>query len=114
MRGFSLIALLAIAGAALAQEGSRIRLGPTVPPPAGTASAPIERDAQRCDAMQGSAKDRCLRDLRAAAAGAERSPHAGPNPESAGAGASSGADLSGPGSAGPGAVGGAAGGSAPR
>jgi hypothetical protein len=107
MRRFFLIALLAVAGAAFAQDGSRIRLGPSTPPPTSAAQGPIERDAQRCDAMQGTAKEHCLRDLRAAAS-AERAPQAGPNPGTAGAGSSTATELSGPGTAGPGAHGGSA------
>jgi hypothetical protein len=85
-------ALLGLATASFADgPGSRIRASPAVPqPPTGAA----ERDAQRCDALRGEAKERCLRELRAAMRGAERAPHQGPNPETTGMGA--GAGSSGP------------------
>lgn len=71
--------------------GTRLRSGPGPGQPIG----PIERDAQRCDAMNGEAKERCLRELRAAMRGPQRDPHQGPGPEAqggtpAGTGATSG------------------------
>lgn len=71
--------------------GTRLRTGPGAAQPIG----PIERDAQRCDALQGQAKERCMRELRAAMAGPQRAPHEGPGPEAiggttAGSGASGG------------------------
>ena len=87
--------------------GSRIRTGPGVthptPPPA------ADRDAQRCHQMPDKEKERCLQRLRAATSGKERPPHAGPGPESTGAGTGAGSGAT-SGTAG----GGALGNSAPR
>jgi len=110
-RGFLFIALLALAATTFSDgPGSRIRLGPQ-PQPAGPVAGPADRDAQRCEEMGGNEKERCLRELQIATREAQRSPHKGPNPESAGAGASTpdvvGPDA-GPGTAGPGSVGGSA------
>jgi len=67
--------------------GTRIRTGPPPPQPAG----PAERDMQRCDAMRGDAKERCMREVRAAIRADDRSPpHAGPGPESTGMGSGAG------------------------
>ena len=97
-RSFVIAALLGLATASFADgPGSRIRAGPAAPqPPSGAA----ERDAQRCDALRGDAKGRCLRELRAAMRGPERAPHEGPSPEagSMGAGAGSGPEATGMGS----------------
>lgn len=60
--------------------GTRLRSGPAPAQPIG----PIERDAQRCDTLRGDAKERCLRELRAAMRAPQRDPHAGPGPESVG------------------------------
>lgn len=79
-------------GVALADgPGTRLRTGPGPAQPIG----PVERDAQRCDALQGQAKERCMRELRAAMAGPQRAPHEGPGPDAiggttAGSGASGG------------------------
>src|SRR5687767_10409150 len=84
-----LVILFGLSTASLADgPGSRIRAGPAAPqPPSGAA----ERDAQRCDALRGDAKERCLRELRAALrGGAERAPHEGPSPETTGMGAAAG------------------------
>lgn len=72
-------------------KDERTRTGPGPAQPIG----PIERDAQRCDAMHGEAKERCLRELRAAMRAPQRDPHEGPGPEAlggtpAGSGATSG------------------------
>jgi hypothetical protein len=60
--------------------GTRLRSGTGPAQPIG----PIERDAQRCDRLAGDAKERCLRELRAAIRAPQRDPHAGPGPESVG------------------------------
>jgi hypothetical protein len=73
--------------------GTRFRTGPGPAQPIG----PIERDAQRCDALQGQAKERCMRELRAAMAGPQRAPHEGPGPEAiGGTSAGSGGTTGGP------------------
>jgi hypothetical protein len=107
-RGFLFIALLALAATTFSDgPGSRIRLGPQ-PQPAAPVAGPADRDLQRCEEMNGSAKERCLRELQIATREAQRAaPHNGPNPESAGTGAST-PDAIGPGTAGPGSVGGSA------
>jgi hypothetical protein len=82
-----LITLLGIAAVAAAEgPGSRIRTTPALPQPAG----PVDKDLQRCESMDGVEKERCLRALRSAARGAERSPHEGPGPESPGPGGNAG------------------------
>ena len=87
-KSFVISALLGVATASFADgPGSRIRTGPAAPPP-------LDRDIQRCEALRAEAKERCLRELRAALRGAERAPHEGPNPETTGMGA--GAGSSGP------------------
>ena len=81
--------LLGTAAVALADgPGSRIRATPGPPQPA--AAGPVDRDLQRCQAMSGEEKERCLRALRSAERGAERAPHEGPGPESPGPSANSG------------------------
>jgi hypothetical protein len=98
LRGVVLVSLLGLSTASFADgPGSRIRAGPAAPqPPIGAA----ERDAQRCDAMRGDAKERCMRELRAAMRSGERAPHEGPSPEASGmgAGAGSGPEATGMGS----------------
>ena len=107
-RGLIFLALLVLAATTFSDgPGSRIGLGP-VPQPAGPVagpmSGPADRDAQRCEQMRRDAKDRCLRELQMAVREAQRAPHAGPNPESAGVGATA-PDI-GPRTTGPGSVGG--------
>jgi hypothetical protein len=81
------ITLLGIAAVAAAEgPGSRIRTTPALPQPAG----PVDKDAQRCESMDGAEKERCLRALRSATGGAERPPHEGPGPESPGPGGNAG------------------------
>lgn len=105
-RGILFLALLALAATTFSDgPGSRIRLNPQ-PQPTAPVAGPADRDAQRCEQMGGDAKERCLRELQIATREAQRAaPHKGPNPESAGAGATT-PDSIGPGSAGPGSVGG--------
>jgi hypothetical protein len=83
-----LVILFGLSTASLADgPGSRIRAGPAAPqPPSGAA----ERDARRCDALGGDAKERCMRELRAAMRAPERAPHEGPSPETTGMGAAAG------------------------
>ena len=57
--------------------GTRIRDTPLPSRPA----AAVDRDLQRCEAMRGDEKERCLRALRDAARRDDRPPHAGPGPE---------------------------------
>lgn len=87
----SLAALIFLALSAMSfadGPGSRIRTGPPPPQPAGSAA---ERDTQRCEAMHGDAKERCMRELRAAMRANDRSPpHAGPGPEATGIGSGAG------------------------
>ena len=103
-RGILFLALLALAATTFSDgPGSRIRLHPQPPAPS---AGPADRDAQRCEQMGGDAKERCLRELHLATREAQRAaPHKGPNPESAGAGAST---PNASGTAGPGSVGGSA------
>ena len=105
-RGILFLALLALAATTFSDgPGSRIRLHPQPQPPA-PAAGPADRDAQRCEQMGADAKERCLRELHLATREAQRAaPHKGPNPESAGAGAST---PNASGTAGPGSVGGSA------
>jgi len=98
LRDLVLLTLLGLSTASFADgPGSRIRAGPAAPQPIGPAA---ERDAQRCEALRAEAKERCMRELRAAMRGSERAPHEGPNPESTGmgAGAGSGPEATGMGS----------------
>lgn len=84
-----LAASLALPAAALADgPGSRIRTGPGITQP--TTPPAAERDAERCYQMADKEKERCLQRLRAATSGKERPPHAGPGPESTGAGTGAG------------------------
>ena len=91
----SLLISAAAASALADGPGTRLRIGPGPGQPVG----PVERDAQRCDAMSGAAKERCLRELRAAMRDPIREPHQGPGPEAvggtpAGTGATSGGGSS--------------------
>ena len=88
-RSLLLVLLMGFAATSFADgPGSRIRTGPPPPQPAGSAA---ERDMQRCEAMRGDAKERCMRELRAAMRANDRSPpHAGPGPESTGMGSGAG------------------------
>ena len=74
-------------------------------------AATIDRDLQRCEAMRGDEKERCLRALRDAARRDDRPPHAGPGPER---GPESTGMSSGAGSTGPGVGGGTTGGAGVR
>ena len=90
-RGILFLALLALAATTFSDgPGSRILLSPQPQPqPAAPVAGAADRDAQRCEEMGGNAKERCLRELQIATREAQRAaPHKGPNPESAGAGAS--------------------------
>ena len=105
LKVLGLAILLGFAAASFADgPGSRIRMGPPPPQPA---SAAAERDLQRCEALRGDAKERCMRELRAAMRADERSqPHAGPGPatgasSSAGSGASADGSTSSGGGAAP-------------
>lgn len=81
MLRFSLLVILVSAAQAFADgPGSRIRATPLPPQPAGA----IDKDLQRCEALQGEERERCLRTLRDAARTAEPPPHAGPGPERGG------------------------------
>ena len=81
MRSFIAWMVAAVSMAAMADgPGTRLRTGPGPSQPTG----PVERDAQRCDTLQGQAKERCLRELRAAMRALERNPHEGPGPEAVG------------------------------
>lgn len=75
-----LVLLLSATPAWADGPGSRIRATPLPPQPAG----PIDKDLQRCEALQGEDRERCLRTLRDAARTADRQPHAGPGPERTG------------------------------
>ena len=81
--------LLGTAAVAVADgPGSRIRATPGPPQPGGAGR--LDRDLQRCEAMSGAQKERCLRALRAAERDVQRAPHEGPGPESPGPSANSG------------------------
>jgi len=61
-RSLLLVLLMGFAATSFADgPGSRIRTGPPPPQPAGPAA---ERDMQRCEAMRGDAKERCMREVR--------------------------------------------------
>lgn len=100
------VSLLGAAAVAIADgPGTRILTTPQVPPPPAAAQA-ADKDQQRCEAMSGANRDRCLRALRSATAGsaATPAPHEGPSP------ARPGPEASGPGSnAGTGATSGSSG-----
>jgi len=105
---FAFIGLIAIsAGAAADGPGTRIRATPFPAQP----SATVDRDLQRCEAMRGEEKERCLRALRDAARREDRPPHAGPGPDR---GPESTGMSSGSGSTGPGVGGGTTGGASAR
>jgi hypothetical protein len=88
LRGLLLLILLGFAAASSADgPGSRILAGPPAPQPASPAA---ERDLQRCDAMHGDAKQRCIRELRGAIGSPDRPPHQGPGPEATGMGSGAG------------------------
>lgn len=87
--------------------GTRIRDTPLPSRPA----AAVDRDQQRCEAIRGDEKERCLRALRDAARRDAPPPHAGPGPER---GPDSIGMGSGAGSTGPGVGGGTTGGSGAR
>ncbi len=93
LRSLGFAALLTLAAAASAEGlGSRIRATPAGPHSAAPPASPAERDAQRCDSLTDEAKERCLRELRAAVRDKqqERAPHEGPGPESVGMGSGAG------------------------
>ena len=89
LRGFLFLILAALAAASSADgPGTRIRATPSGPgAPVQSPPGPADRDAQRCEAMHQEAKDRCMRELRAAQRDPTLPPHAGPSPETAGSGA---------------------------
>jgi hypothetical protein len=89
MKNLVFFALLGMAAIAVADgPGSRIRATPAPPQPAG--AGPLDKDLQRCEAMSGEQKERCLRALRSAERSVERAPHDGPGPQSPGPSANSG------------------------
>jgi hypothetical protein len=102
MRTVFLVTALLVASAASFADapGSRIRAGPLPPQPKETID-----EKRRCETLREEAKERCLKDERAAAAAEERK--RGPEATGAGSGAGSGAAS---GTSG----GGTFGGSAPR
>ena len=78
IRCYAVAALLSFTFTAWADgPGTRIR---DTPPPSRPGTA-VDRDQQRCDALRGDEKERCLRTLRDAARRDDRPPHAGPGPE---------------------------------
>ncbi len=87
--------------------GSRIRATPFPSQPSGA----VDRDLQRCEALPGEEKERCLRTLRDAGRRDERPPHAGPGPER---GPESTGMSAGAGNTGPGVGGGTTGGTGTR
>ena len=94
LRILSVAALLALSAASFAEgPGTRLRAGPPAQQPAGRDSAAVERDAQRCEALQGDEQSRCLRVLRRAMGETSLPPHAGPGPESTGAGSGAGSSA---------------------
>jgi hypothetical protein len=87
---FLFVALLGAAAVAIADgPGSQIRGGPSEPP---RPSPAAQRDLDRCAAMRTEDKERCLKNLRAAAAADEkqRGPGATSGGVSAGAGGTTG------------------------
>ena len=105
---FALVALIAFTLEAAADgPGTRIRDTPLPSQP----GAAVDRDLQRCEAMRGDEKQRCLRALRDAARRDDRPPHAGPGPER---GPESTGMSSGVGGTGPGVGGGTTGGAGAR
>ena len=99
------VTLLGAAAVAIADgPGTQILSTPQVPAPANSRAA--DKDQQRCEAMSGAHRDRCLRTLRNATTGSAvgRAPHEGPSPERPGP------EANGPGSnAGTGATSGSSG-----
>ena len=78
IRFYAVATLLSFTSNAWADgPGTRIRDTPFPSRPA----AAVDRDLQRCEAMRGDEKERCLRALRDAARPDDRPPHAGPGPE---------------------------------
>src|SRR5687767_6562895 len=71
MRSIALAAALAAATAAWGEgPGSRLRTSPQVPPPPAAATpSTISQEEARCIQLEGQAKERCLRELRAAPPG---------------------------------------------
>ena len=89
MKRLLFVILLGTAAVAVADgPGSRIRATPGPAQPAG--AGPLDKDLQRCEAMGGEQKERCLRALRSAERSVERPPHEGPGPQSPGPRANSG------------------------
>ena len=108
IKSCAVTALVLLASNAWADgPGTRIRSTPFPSQPAAT----VDRDLQRCEAMRGDEKERCLRALRDAARRDDRAPHAGPSPER---GPESTGMGSGAGSTGPGVGGGTTGGASAR
>jgi len=84
----ALVALLAVAPSFADGPGTRILTtpsGPQRPSPA------AERDLQRCEALRDDAKERCMKDVRAAIIADEK--QRGPEATGAGSGAGSGAST---------------------
>ena len=85
LKSLAALILLALSAMSFADgPGSRIRTGPPPPQPAGSAA---ERDMQRCEAMRGDAKERCIKDLRAASSADDK--RQGPEATGAASGATS-------------------------
>jgi hypothetical protein len=104
------VALLGAAAVAIADgPGSRLLTTPEAPKPGVSPAA--EKDQQRCEAMAGEQKERCMRALRSATGATARPPHEGPGPasgpESVGGGSNAGSGASTGTSGGSSAVGGA-------
>jgi hypothetical protein len=89
MKNLVFFTLLAMAAIAIA-DGPGSRIGATPGPPQPAAAGPLDKDLQRCEAMSGEQKERCLRALRSAERSVERAPHDGPGPQSPGPSANSG------------------------
>ena len=89
------VALLALSSAVFAADGpgTGIRASPSSPvaPTRADQTKPVERDLQRCEALNGREKNHCLRALHQAVRQDPRAPHEGPSPESTGAGSGVGA-----------------------
>jgi hypothetical protein len=85
---FLLVLLGAAAQASADGPGSRIGIGP----PLQTGRSGAERDLQRCEAMRGEDKDRCMKNLRAATAADEKAPR---GPEATGSGSGAGGTAGG-------------------
>lgn len=92
MRSLLLITLLGFSASTFADgPGSRIRATPGGP---AQPSGAMSRDLDRCDAMRGQEKERCLRALGAAARAPERTPNERPGPEATGGGTNAGTGAS--------------------